>query len=448
MSTIDSPSSIGAPPAQCVPVIRGHPVALEPEVRLLPAAGLPHEQLEGGVGRLELVALGLEVLEPVGQLGRGPVVEVDAELAGLQRHPGPATQVGHQHPRVVAHNRGVDVLVAGPADLAERGRVQPALVGERRRTDVGVGGVGRQVHQLGHVPADRGEPLDAPLGQTGDAHLELQVGHHRHEVGVARALAVAVDRPLDVGDAGDDGGHRVGHGAAAVVLRVDAELLIGAEVGRDLGHDPLDLVGQRATVGVAQHEDLGALDGRRLEHPERELGVGLVAVEEVLGVEEHPLAGRPQEPHGVGHHGDALVERGAQRLGHVEGRALADDARRRHARLDQGGQRRVDVHLAERTPGRAEGDERRRVERQLAGRRGGRTRRRGGWPAGSRPRSSARPASRAARRPAACPRRSARCPRTAPRPGGWCRRCRRSSVRRAPTPSRPACHPTCSTQSL
>ncbi len=90
--------------------------------------------------------------------------------------------------------------------------------------------------------------------------------------------------------------------------------LVGTEVGVDLADDPLHLVRQRAAVGVAQHEDLCTLGGGGLEHAEGVLGVGLVAVEEVLGVEEDAQALAAQEPDGVADHGDALVEGRAQRL--------------------------------------------------------------------------------------------------------------------------------------
>ena len=63
----------------------------------------------------------------------------------------------------------------------------------------------------------------------------------------------------------------------------------------------LDLVGQRPAVGVAQHERLGTRLLGGVEHPEGELGVAAVAVEEVLGVEEDPRparieVGRPSPP--------------------------------------------------------------------------------------------------------------------------------------------------------
>ena len=134
----------------------------------------------------------------------GPVVELDAELLRLHRHAGPAAEVGHQHAGVVADRLAVDVLVGGAAGPAQRRGVQPALVGERRRADVRVGGVRRQVHQLGHVVAHRGEPLEAALGQAAAMPiLSVRSGMHGHEVGVAGALAVAVDRALHLGGAAD-----------------------------------------------------------------------------------------------------------------------------------------------------------------------------------------------------------------------------------------------------
>ena len=129
------------------------------------------------------------------------------------------------------------------------------------------------------------------------------------------------------------------------------------EVRDHLAHDPLDLVGQRATVGVAQDQAGGVVGRCGLEHPERVLRIRLVAVEEVLGVEEHPEPGVVEEPHRVRHHGDALVECRLQGFGHMEVPALADDARRAGTGVDQRPQRRVVVGPTERSTGRTERDE-------------------------------------------------------------------------------------------
>ena len=60
--------------------------------------------------------------------------------------------------------------------------------------------------------------------QDAAAHLELEIGDAGDEVAVAGALAVAVDRALDLQRAGLDARERVGDAEAAVVVGVDAEL--------------------------------------------------------------------------------------------------------------------------------------------------------------------------------------------------------------------------------
>src|SRR5205823_2020390 len=85
-----------------------------------------------------------------------------------------------------------------------------------------------------------------------------------------------------------------------------------------------------------------------------ELGVALVAVEEVLGVEQHLEPGAAQVLDRVGHHGDGLFERGLQRFGDVVVPALADDAHRSGARFDEVTEGVVGVDLAELAPGRPE----------------------------------------------------------------------------------------------
>ena len=125
-------------------------------------------------------------------------------------------------------------------------------------------------------------------------------------------------------------------------------------------------VGQAAAVGVAQHEHLGAGLFGRVQHGEGELGVALVAVEEVLGVEEDALALADEPGDRVADHGDALVERRPQRLGHVVVPRLADDAHHVGAGAGQVLQRRVVVGVAAGPPRGAEGDERRGLQLQLA----------------------------------------------------------------------------------
>jgi hypothetical protein len=225
--------------------------------------------------------------------------------------------------------------------------------------------VRRQVDELGDVPADRGQPRQPALGQAPDTELQLEVRDARHQVGVARALAVAVHRALQLGGPTQHGGDGVADRAARVVLGVDADLLVGAEEGRHLADDVLHLVGQRPAVRVAQDQAVGAVGRGGFEHAEGVLGVGLVPVEEVLRVEEHAEPGPLQELDRLADHGHALLERGAERLDDVVVPRLADDARRRRTRADQRGEGGVDVDLARGLAGGAEGHEGGGRQRQL-----------------------------------------------------------------------------------
>ena len=122
------------------------------------------------------------------------------------------------------------------------------------------------------------------------AELELQRGQDRDQVGVAAALAVAVDRALDQPRAGLDRGERVGDAALGVVVGVDADLDPLAERGDHRRRRLGDLAGQAGAVGVAEGHVLGPGRGRGPQALERVAAVVAPGVEEVLGVVDHALA--------------------------------------------------------------------------------------------------------------------------------------------------------------
>ena len=92
--------------------------------------------------------------------------------------------------------------------------------------------VGRAVEQFVEAvaePRQAGERLggDADLERVGEIRLQRQRRDQRDEVGVAAALAEAVQRALDLPHAGAHGGERIGDRVVGVVMGVDAELLAG-----------------------------------------------------------------------------------------------------------------------------------------------------------------------------------------------------------------------------
>ncbi len=277
--------------------------------------------------------------------------QVEAELAALQLDRGPAGHVGDQHPHVVADQRRVDVLVEHRVD-PDGGGVQPRLVRERGEADVGLVGVGGDVGDLADRVGDARHLADAVALENDAALLELEAGHHAEQVRVARPLAVAVGGALHVGDARLHRDQGVGDAAAGVVVAVDAQSGLGCL--RDRLDDVAELGRHHAAVGVAQRDHARARLGRGPDALDGVGRVGPVPVEEVLGVDEDPLALCRQVPHRVGDHRQVLVERGAQGKLDVAVVALGDEGDDGGARFAERGDLRVVGGPDARLAGRAE----------------------------------------------------------------------------------------------
>jgi hypothetical protein len=309
-------------------------VAVDRERRDVARRGATHQQRDRAVGGLVRPAGGLASFhrgDRGGGLGGRQLGQ--AEGAGSLDHRGAAGQLRHREPRGVADHRRIDVLVAGRV-AQHRGDVDAALVRERAGPDVGRVVVGRQVGDVGDQPGERRQRGEIDRG--GDTQLEREARDHGGQVGVAAALAVAVDRALHVGGASPHGGQRVGSGAAAVVVGVDAdprphrpEVIAGGP------HRGVDLPWQRAAGGVAQDDGLGAGARRGGEGRQRVGGVGGEAGGEVLGVVDDPAAGGAQERDGVGDHLQVVVGRRAEDLDRLEPRRLTEDGADRCRRVDQ-----------------------------------------------------------------------------------------------------------------
>ena len=157
---------------------------------------------------------------------------------------------------LVADALGRDVLVRLRL-LEDGGGVDAGLGGEGAVADVGRVAVGIAVQHLIEDAAgvrQRAQPLgrDAGFEAVGELAFQQQRRDDGGEVGVAAALADAVERALDVPHASAHRHQRVGDGIFGVVVRVDAEMRAGHHL-RHLGDDALDLMRKRAAVGVAQH---------------------------------------------------------------------------------------------------------------------------------------------------------------------------------------------------
>ena len=124
-----------------------------------------------------------------------------------------------------------------------------------------------------------------------------------------------------------------------------------------LADDRLDLVRQRAAIGVAQHDPARAFLVSRLGAGQRVRRIGLVAVEEMLAVEQHLPALRLGRAHAVADRGDVFLFRRLQRDAHMIVPRLGDEADGVGLRLEQRGQPRIVRGRAARPPRHAEGGE-------------------------------------------------------------------------------------------
>ena len=166
---------------------------------------------------------------------------------------------------------------------------------------------------------------DADLELIGIFLLQLQRRDDGDEIGIAAALAEPVQRALDLPRAGAHRGERIRHGLFGVVVGVDADMIAG-NFFADFADDALDLVRQRAAIGVAQHHPARAFLVSGLRAGERISGLGLVAVEEMLAVEQHFAALGLGGAHGVADRGEVLFLRGLERDAHVIVPGLGDEA--------------------------------------------------------------------------------------------------------------------------
>ena len=182
---------------------------------------------------------------------------------------------------------------------------------ERREADVRLALVGLAVRELVDEVRELCRVASASGGTQLVAELELQVGDDRAEVGVAAALAEAVDGALHLHRARLDAGERVRDRELGVVVAVDAERRPATAGARRASTAPRRRR-QRCRRGCRRGRAAWRPLRPRREARERVLGVGAPAVEEVLGVEDHLVDALLQVRDRVGDDLEVGLERDAQ----------------------------------------------------------------------------------------------------------------------------------------
>ena len=206
----------------------------------------------------------------------------------------------------------------------------------------------RHLHQRRHLLGG-----DADLERVGEFVLQPQRRDQRTEIGVAAALAEPVQRALDLPRAGAHRGQRIGDRLLGVVMGVDADMIAG-DMLRHVADDGLDLVRHGAAIGVAQHHPARAGIVGRLGAGQREVGVFLVAVEEMLAIDHHLAARGLRRADAVADRGEVFLVGGLERDAHLIGGGFRDKADRIGLGLDQRRQPRIVRGRAARTARHAE----------------------------------------------------------------------------------------------
>ncbi len=168
---------------------------------------------------------------------------------------------------------------------------------------------------------------------------------------------------MDLPRAAAHGGQRIGDRLFGVVMGVDAEMVAG-HAGRDRAHDGFDLVRQRAAIGVAQHDPARAGLVGGFGAGERVIGIVLVAVEEMLAIDDGLAPRRDRRLHALGNAFEVLLQRAAERDMNLVIPALGDEHDGVGGAVEQSGDARIVGGGAPRALGHAEGGEMR-VRRAL-----------------------------------------------------------------------------------
>ena len=283
-----------------------------------------HHEFERTLGRFKLVTLVFEFLEPVDDLLRFGSILAEARDNGVDpghQHAAPG-YLGHQHAPAATHQFRVDVFV-GNRVLDHGINVHAALVGEGVAADVGRLLVVRHVGNVADRTGHRRQLLHPFRRNALETEFELQVGDDGAQIGIAAALANAVDGALHLGRARLHRHDRVGHRHFAIVVAVDADR--HREQRLDPGGDVENVAGERAAVGVTQTETVCARLRRCRQSLQRVVGIGLVAIEEMLRVIHHLFALLLEVANRVADHAQVLIQRGAQDVGNLIIPTLAKD---------------------------------------------------------------------------------------------------------------------------
>ena len=249
------------------------------------------QQFETGFRRFIGKALGLALLDDGNQRVECGIVLFDLDALAVQfgDEVRLAALVGDHQAAAVADAFGINMLI-GIGCLEDCRGMDTGLGGKSRRADIGrlmIGSLIDEFVELVGNPRQFGKLAGrhADLETAGIDRLQGQGRYDRRQIGIAAALADTIERSLHLTRARFHRCKGVGHCLAGIVMGVNAEVFTG-NTGCDHGFDDFGHFRRlRTAIGIAQHDPPGACFMGGLCAGQRILGIGLVAIEEMLAVD-------------------------------------------------------------------------------------------------------------------------------------------------------------------
>mmetsp|Transcript_26884 Transcript_26884/g.48655 ORF Transcript_26884/g.48655 Transcript_26884/m.48655 type:complete len:297 (+) Transcript_26884:209-1099(+) len=255
-------------------------------------------------------------------------------------------------------------MFIGRRILEDRAGMQPCLMRKGGGAHEGRLLLRHAVQDIVQHPADPRQLFerllaDAGVELTGIGFLEQQDRDQCRQVCIATTLAQPVQRALNLPCTRVDGGQRCRNCVFGVVVGVDPQMVPRNARRDDRTCDPVDICGQRPPIGVAQRNPPRPCIIGRMDRLQRVVGIGCVAVKEVLGVKDRLAALCFDVGKALRDIGRVFVQRNAERRFDMELMGLAHKANSRRVGVQHGGQHIVVFGTDPGPLGHAKGGERR-----------------------------------------------------------------------------------------
>ena len=301
-------------------------IIMQREKRLIFSDRFSHQQFKARVCALKLIAFVLKVFHFLHDVCNNRAVFRDGrvKLADFFNNHTAPRNFAHQEHAAITHAFGRNVLISGRI-FQNRVNVHTRFMRKRRRSNVRHSRVKSHIRDFCHAARYRGQLLDFVFRNALIAHFQLQVCDNRGKICVARALAKAQKRALNVRCSCLYGYHRVRHRKPAIVVRVDSDRARLAERLYRFRSRFLHIAIHRAALCFAQTKHTRAALYRRLKRLHCVIGIFFIARKKMLCVINNRAIVLAKIAYGVANHLKIFVKRGVENVGYLKIPRFAED---------------------------------------------------------------------------------------------------------------------------